>query len=801
MGLASSDTVLGHSGRARTSVLIMFSCVLLLAGVPQEAKADGFIGYYAPANFALANMGGFLPNGSVSSPDSMTLILTGTNDGSGLPGTTDLTIASEGAGLLQFSYVFTTLDDPGYEYGGYLIAGAFFPLADTSGESGSVVVPVSSGEIIGFSVGSVDDTGGAGVLTVTDFDAPVPEPGAMQLLLVGAAAAIILKSRRIRFRFPTRRLAGLVLVVAAAACSMSTLLAQAQVYYSPSNVTGQLALVNVVNATQQAEAAQQSPALMAMFDQAEAREIRASRSGLGLRSSRTRMLTKLASTPLTSAAAPPMNSLSIVSPAGVTGFNALSHLDMRDANNGNQFSIEPPSPSVAAGNGYVLEGVNDAVQIFNNSGTPALSTVLSSNQFFGLAPAINRTTGVYGVYLTDMRVFFDSGINRWFVVQRTQDNDALGNDLSSSHLYIAVSQSADPTANYNIYLMNTTNANHPGCPCIDDYPQIGADQYGFHIAWNEYNAPSLEFVDAAILTLSKASLTSGASSPVGVQFIVPYVTGFEFAIQPATTPPGASNYLASGGLEYFVSSSHSFGIANEVALWAMYNTSSLGTLSANATPSMTLTQVAIPSLAYEDPDVAEQRPGPTPLGTSLGASLEFLDGGDPRVQSLSYAGGSLYLTLQTGVNDQNGNWVVGGAYIVLSPTFRSGVLAAKVVNQGYLLVNDNHLLRPEIAVNAQGVGAIAVTLVGVNWYPSAALIPFAVASTPTTIQLAATGTLPEDGFSGYVAFGGDGVARWGDYNSAIVASDGSIWMAVEYIGSYPRTVNANWNTFVFHVQP
>jgi hypothetical protein len=798
MGLASSERVLAQFGRARTSALLMFSCVLLLAGVPREAKADGFIGYYAPANFALANMGGFLPNGSASSPDSMTLILTGTNDGSGLPGTTDLTIAAEGAGLLQFSYVFTTLDDPGFEYSGYLIAGAFFPLADTGGESGSVVVPVSSGEIIGFSVGSVDDTGGAGVLTVTDFDAPVPEPGTMLLLLAGAAAAIILKSRRIRFLFPTRRLASVVLVVAAAVCSMSTLLAQSQVFYSPSNVTGQLALMNVVNASQQAEAAQQSPASMAMFEQAEAR---APRSGLGLRSSRTRMLTKLAARPLASAATPPMNSLSIVPPAGVTGFNAVSHLDMRDSNNGNQFSIEPPSPSVAVGNGYVLEGVNDAVQIFNNSGTPALSTVLSSNQFFGLAPAINRTTGVNGVYLTDMRVFFDSGINRWFVVQRTQDNDVLGNELNSSHLYIAVSQSGDPTANYNIYLMDTTNPNHPGCPCIDDYPQIGADQYGFHIAWNEYNAPSLEFVDAAILTLSKAALTSGASSPAAVQFIVPYVTGFEFAIQPATTPPGASNYLASGGLEYFVSSSHSFGIANEVALWAMYNTSSLGALSPNATPSMTLTQVAVPSLAYEDPDVAEQQPGPTPLGTSLGDPLEYLDGGDPRVQSLSYAGGSLYLTLQTGVNDQNGNWVVGGAYIVLSPTFRSGVLAAKTVNQGYLLVNDNHLLRPEIAVNAQGVGAIAVTLVGVDWYPSAALIPFAVVSTPTTIQVAAAGALPEDGFSGYVAEGGDGVARWGDYNSAIAASDGSIWMAVEYIGNYPRTPAANWNTFVIHVQP
>ena len=802
MGFASSETVPERFGRVRTSAsLLMFGCLLLLAGIPREAKADGFIGYYAPSNFALANTGGFLPNGSASFPDSMTLVLTGTNDGSGLPGTTNLTIAARAAGLLEFSYVFSTLDDPGFENTGYLLSGQLFPLADTDGESGSVIVPVSLGEIIGFSVGSFDDTGGAGVLTVTDFVAPVPEPGGMQLLLVGAVAAIILRLRRMRLLFSARRLARVAPVVAAAVCSTPALLAQAQVFYSPSNVTGQLALVNVVNVTQQAKAAQEPSALTAMFERADAETIGARRSGLGLRSPRTRLLAKLAARPLASTATPPMNSLSIVPPAGVTGFNALSHLDQRNANNGNQFSIEPPNPSIAAGNGYVLEGVNDAIQIFNTSGTPALPTVLSSNQLFGLAPAINRTTGVNGVYLTDMRVFFDPGMNRWFVLQRSQDEDAFGDELNSSHLYIAVSQSSDPTANYNIYLMNTTNPSHPGCPCVDDYPQIGADQYGFHIAWNEYNAPSLEFVDAAILTLSKTSLTSGASSPTAVQFIIPFVTGFEFAIQPATTPPGAANYLASGGVEYFVSTSHSFEIGGSVALWAMYNTSSLGVLTPGGTPGMTLTQIGVPTLSYQNPDVAEQRPGPTPLGTSLGAPLEFLDGGDVRVQSLSYAGGSLYLTLQTGVNDQNGNWVVGGAYIVLSPTFRSSVLAAKVVNQGYLLVNNNHLLRPEIAVNAQGVGAIAVTLVGVDWYPSAALIPFSGVSTPSTIQVAAAGALPEDGFTGYVAEGGDGAARWGDYNAAIAASDGSIWMAVQYIGNYPRTSVANWNTFLIHLQP
>ena len=82
----------------------------------------------------------------------------------------------------------------------------------------------------------------------------------------------------------------------------------------------------------------------------------------------------------------------------------------------------------------------------------------------------------------------------------------------------------------------------------------------------------------------------------------------------------------------------------------------------------------------------------------------------------------------------------------------------------------------------------------------ASLIPFASSATPSALEVAAAGSLPEDGFTGYAAYGGDGVARWGDYNTAVAASDGSIQMVVQYSGNYPRTEYANWNTYVFRYQ-
>jgi len=770
--------------------------LLLSVGTAPSARAAGFIGYYTVGNFVPLNSsyywscdgtyGNFTltetgdypyTNGCVLSPDTSTLLLTGTNDGSGVPGATDFTIPAATSGIFQFDYVFNTLDYPTYEYAGYLLSGTFYPLANTDGQSGSVDVPVQAGQIIGFSVGSLYSQDGLpGTLTVTDFNAPTtPEPGTLTLLLIGVAALAWWSRRTGR----ARRVIGCVVAVV---CISATARAQ-QSSFAGTSITGQVALAQSVNLRQQA----QTNALTA----APLGAVRLmAPGGLPRPALGASKLSSLATVD------PPLQSLSVVQAPGTSGFNALSHLDQRNAYGGNQFSLEPPNQSIAVGNGYVLEGVNDAIQIYTTSGVPVLPMVLASNQAFGLAPAINWVTGVNGVYLTDMRVFFDQGIGRWFIAQRSQDNDVFGNPLPSSHLYLAVSQTSDPTGTYNIYIMNTTNAAHPGCPCIDDYLQIGADQYGFHIAWDEYNASSLGYVDASILALSKSALAAGTSAPAAFQFLVPYLTGFEFAIQPASAPPGAANLVASGGVEYLVSTSSG---GSQIALWAMSNTSSLAT----STPNLTLAEIVVPVLSYSPPGLANQPNGYAPLGISQGAPIEELDGGDTRVQALVYAAGRLYLTFPCGLFDQNNSFVVGGAYIVLSPAYINGVLNARVINQGYLMLNGNHLLRPAIAVNAQGNGAIAVTLVGKtgDYFPSAAFIPFQTASTPGSVQIAALGALPEDGFTGYPIGGGYGIARWGDYNSAVTASDGSIWMTAQYIGNYPRTEYANWNTYISRKQP
>src|SRR5699024_10558099 len=131
---------------------------------------------------------------------------------------------------------------------------------------------------------------------------------------------------------------------------------------------------------------------------------------------------------------------------------------------------------------------------------------------------------------------------------------------------------------------------------------------------------------------STAALAAGARNPAAYQFTIPFSTGYGFAIQPATTPPGASSFLASGGVEYFVSSMARFSIGGGVALWAVRNTTSFATPS----PNLVLMRMIVPTLSYTPPDVATQPAGELPLGSTQipPQPTPFLDGGDNRVQSL-----------------------------------------------------------------------------------------------------------------------------------------------------------------------
>ena len=483
-----------------------------------------------------------------------------------------------------------------------------------------------------------------------------------------------------------------------------------------------------------------------------------------------------------------------------SGFAGLTHFDQRNADSGNQFSLEPPDQGLCVGNGVVIQAVNDALRITKTSGGGGSTVAL--NPFFGRGHAIIRaTTGppptpaVFGPFISDPKCLYDVPTGRFFVTALDVDvNPVTGALGSRTHVDIAVSTSSSPDTaptSWNVFFLDTTNdatngTSHPNCPCLPDQPLIGADANGFYISTNEFGPiPSFtHFNGAQIYELDKVKLEHGALVPVA-QFntgtdVTPAPDGGTwYSVQPATVP----GLTYAPNTEYFLSAlDFSSDLDNRIALW---------TLSGTKTTSPSLSVQVIRSEVYGQPPAAVQKPGPTPLGDSVHAPLELLNSNDDRMNQVVYADSLLWSGVNTVVKTKNGPTRVGIAWFAVNPT------TPTVTKQGYVAVNNENVLFPSIGVSDSGMGVISFTVVGPDIFPSTGYAKVNASSGASDVHISGAGVLPEDGFSGYRAFGGDGTARWGDY-SAAVFSDGKVWLAGEYIPG-PRTFFANWGTFVTDV--
>jgi hypothetical protein len=175
---------------------LAFLLAIAAFALPERASAS-FINYYDLGNFTLLNTEA---DGSAITPDGgLTVELTGGNNGSGLPGQTDLVILAAAAGSVTFNFSLFTEDDPAFDEAGWLLGGIYTPFAAASGAVG---FSVAAGQAFGFRVLTDDNQFGALTATLSNFEAPVetgavPEPSYF-FLGGGCLAAFGLIRRRLR---------------------------------------------------------------------------------------------------------------------------------------------------------------------------------------------------------------------------------------------------------------------------------------------------------------------------------------------------------------------------------------------------------------------------------------------------------------------------------------------------------------------------------------------------------------------------------------------------------------------------
>src|SRR2546422_5834238 len=453
-------------------------------------------------------------------------------------------------------------------------------------------------------------------------------------------------------------------------------------------------------------------------------------------------------------------------PAFNVGFEGLNFYQQRYSRQGNQLSLEPPDQGLCVGNGYIVETVNNVLNIFNSAGQSVLpdntaTNIVSGfprdvnhavdlNSFFGYPPAVDRAhSNLRGPQVTDPSCLYDAQTQRFFLVVLTLETFPTGGFTTVNHLDIAVSRTADPTGLWNIYRVDVTNdgTNAGGvnpCPCLGDYPHIGADANGFYVTTNAY--------------------------------------------------PWANNGF--GGAY----------VSNQIVVWTLSNTSSL-----NGVPALNLSNKVLNVETYALPPKFKQPGSATPPGVDVpqghclndnttltmagigcwtllvsatahaGGGPEVIsrpDANDTRMQQVTYANGKLWGALDTAVKPDGGPTRAGIAYFIVNPN------SGKVVLQGYLGAAGYDFMYPAIGVTQSGRVVIAFTASGETTFPSAAyaVIDAIAGVSAWGIVPGGEGQADDDGFTGYKQqrFPNPIRPRWGDYGAAAVDGN-SIWIASEYI--------------------
>ncbi|MDB5107318.1 MAG: hypothetical protein JWM69_259, partial [Candidatus Binatus sp.] len=395
---------------------------------------------------------------------------------------------------------------------------------------------------------------------------------------------------------------------------------------------------------------------------------------------------------------------------------------------------EPPDTQVAAGSNHVFEVDNTGGRIFDKTG--AVITDFDLTGFFHLGTTI---------FVSDPRIVFDTGSNRWFVSILSLDTS----DPSTSHngqINLAVSTSSDPTQSFNVYKFPT-----PGS--LPDQPRLGFSDDKVALAATAFscspNCNAGSFQGGEFVIVKKADLVAGAAT-----------------IATDTFPPDQSNQTvhparsrSSTSTLYMTS-----GAGTTLTIWALD-----GVPGALASTSITTSNQSIRQLG-NPPDALQM------------ASRTHIDTGDSRILDAVYRDGLLW-TSATSSCLPSGDSITRSClrYIEVQTSDLS------VLQDFDLGTTNTYNYYPSVEIDSSDNLVSAFTRSSASEFPSA-YVTSRLANDPVG-QIGAPVRIK----AGLGSYGG---SRWGDYSgSGIDPSDTSkVWVAAEYSAG-----SSGWGTWIAEV--
>ncbi len=395
----------------------------------------------------------------------------------------------------------------------------------------------------------------------------------------------------------------------------------------------------------------------------------------------------------------------------------------------------PPDTQLAAGPDSLLEMVNFAGAIWTKAGF--LVKAFDLNAFFEVRP---------GFSTSDPRVTYDSVSGRWFV-------SALSfNAVNDSFIHLAVSQSADPSAAWNIYFAG------PFQGVLADQPKLGTSNGVVALSWNDFTAKG-SFIGSETWIIQKSDVLAGGSSAAAVSF---GPDALRFGLVPATNQgPTDTEYI----------------VYNNAG--ALRNTSSptVGVISVTGTPAtgnVTFTESDPVVAATMIPPRAEQ-PWDLPVDT-----------GDDRFLSAVWQNNLMWI----GGNDRCTPTGDTAARSCLHLIQISTAGTPAVVQDLDAAIRGVYLTYPAVAIDGSGDLFFVFSAMSREIYGS--VITSGQLAGSTTLQPATLLKGGEGPISNYDK--SIGVNRWGDYSGAALdpLDPTEVWFAGEYAAT--STSPLNWGT-------
>ncbi len=440
----------------------------------------------------------------------------------------------------------------------------------------------------------------------------------------------------------------------------------------------------------------------------------------------------------------------------------------------------PPDQAIATSSGYVFEGVNNVLKVYNSSYS-SLYGPWTPDTFFA---SVKRS----GDTFSDPQITYDAEPGRAVFVISWLEISPSGNDYID--LAISKTSTPSPLSNYYVYQVDPTTISG-GSDDFCDYATLGYDYWGLYITCITFSISSGNFIGNNTFAFSLTNMLSGS---LGTWDVWNSVTTDLSCGTSCNEPAYRVSPAIEDGFpeaEWIAATDQGFGASSSnLTVCSITNTQALGT---GTLPTFTCGFNSLP-LSYDDP-IGAAEPG---TSATVYPGIGF--------KQFAYRAGKLYfaipLALSCSGHTHDGIlWAdVDPQLTTLSahnPQWQNG-LYSNYNEAGYFCFSNADAYMPTIIPSSEGDATLVFNYSSSTVFPSIVFTGRANTDAP--------GNMGQTGSSKFIVIGthSNDSGRWGDYSACSLATNGAsrgiVYCGGEFGG--PNTVlgGFGWDTDLYNIR-